>query len=281
VSSGATVSARRRPPGRSNRFGQVGIAHDTQTYWESVAESRWGAYVTDRERTHLLDALGRLEPGVSLEVGCEGGRWSRLVSERGWQVICTDVDEASLERCRARVPSAECILVRPNDRTLPVGDASVRLVLIYEVAPVMDSDWILADAARVLESGGLLVCSTWNPRSARGAAYRLLARVSTRENNGVRRFQDYYRGPPHGRFRKQLESQGFHVVRERGLCWFPFGRSSDSRLVGPATTLESALGLSRLPTLSPWVLTIAERRSRPAPTARASRARAASTRRGA
>lgn len=225
-----------------------------------MAESRWGAYVTDREREHLLDALGRVEPGVSLEVGCEGGRWSHLIRERGWQVICTDVDESSLALCRARLPDAECIHVEPDGRTLPVDDESVRLLLIYEVAPVMDSDWILAEAARALEPGGLLVCSTWNPRSARGAAYRLLAHVSKRENEGVRRFQDYYQGPPHGRFRKQLEARGFDIRRERGLCWFPFGRSSDSRLVGPATTMENALGLARLPTWSPWVLSIAQRR---------------------
>jgi len=217
--------------------------------------------VTQREREHLLDALGRTRAGVSLEVGCEGGRWSELIAERGWRVICTDVDDTSLELCRARVPSAQCVLVEPRDTRLPVDTASVRLLLIYEVAPVMDSEWILPEAARALEPGGLLVCSTWNPRSFRGAAYRLLARVSTRENDGIRRFQDYYRGPAHRAFRKQLASHGFDVLRERGLCWFPFGRSSDSRLVGPATTLESRLGLARVPTLSPWVLTTAQRLS--------------------
>jgi ubiquinone/menaquinone biosynthesis C-methylase UbiE len=235
-------------------------ANDTRTYWESVAETRWGAYVTDREREHLLDALERVEPGVSLEVGCEGGRWSHLIHTRGWHVICTDVDESSLALCTARLPDANCIHVDPDDRALPVDDKSVRLLLIYEVAQVIDSDWILGEAARVLEPAGLFVCSTWNPRSLRGAAYRMLARMSKREVEGVRRFQDYYRGPPHGTFRKQLDEQGFDVLRERGLCWFPFGRSSNSRLVGPATTVERALGLARTPGLSPWVLTIAQRR---------------------
>jgi SAM-dependent methyltransferase len=232
----------------------------TRTYWEGVATTRWGSYVTDREREHLLHALQLVRPGVALEVGCEGGRWSQLLDEHGWEVICTDVDEASLAICHERLPDAECIQVAPEDSALPVATRRVRLLLIYEVAPVMDSPWILAEAARVLEPGGVLVCSTWNPRSLRGAAYRLLARVDRRETDGVRRFQDYYRGPPHTTFRRRLRAHGFDVLRERGLCWFPFGRDSDSRLVGPATKAEAVVGLTRLPAWSPWVLTIAVRR---------------------
>jgi SAM-dependent methyltransferase len=235
-------------------------ADRAETYWEEVATSRWGSYVTDREHEHLLAALEQARPGVALEVGCEGGRWSKLVHDRGWQVVCTDVDATSLALCKRRIPDAECILVDPEDTRLPAESGRVRLVLVYEVAPVIDAPWFLGEAARVLEPGGLLVCSTWNSRSLRGAAYRVLARLDRQERDGARRFQTYYRGPSYHAFRKSLGAHGFEVVRERGLCWFPFKRDSDSPLVGPATALETALGLSRLPSLSPWVLTIAMRR---------------------
>ena len=231
--------------------------HSSITHWEAAAGSRWGQYVTDHERTNLLFALERLAPAMALDVGCEGGRWSKLLLDYGWAVVATDVDSESLAVCQRRLPQASCILVSEGDATLPIQTHALRLLLIYEVHAVMESSWILDEAARVLEPGGMLVCSTWNPRSLRGAAYRALAMLDRRERAGVRRFQDFYRGPPYTRFRSDLRAHGFEVLRERGICWFPFTRDSDSQLIDLATGIETRVGLTRLPSLSPWVLTVA------------------------
>jgi ubiquinone/menaquinone biosynthesis C-methylase UbiE len=225
-----------------------------------VSESRWGAYLTERQRLNLEHALHRVTPGTALEVGCEGGRWSEFIERRGWDVVCTDIDADSLRRCQQRLPQASCILVSADDETLPIEEKAVRLLLVYEVESVIESSWFLAEARRVLEPGGLLVCSYLNPTSARGAAYRFLARVSSRTRDGVARFQHYYRGPTYRAFRRALREHGFEPVREEGVCWFPFTRASNSIAVPWAVRAERALGLYRLPTVSPWILMVAIRR---------------------
>ena len=229
------------------------------TYWERVSESRWGAYITERERIALSYALDHLPLGAALEVGCEGGRWSALVNDRGWDVVCTDVDARSLARCAERIPSARCVHVASEDESLPVGTGEVDLLLVYEVNDVVESAWFPQEAARVLRPGGLLVCSYWNAFSLRGLAYRTLARVSRRSVDGIQRFQAYYQGPRYRAFRKALRASGFEPVREEGLCWFPFTRDSDAAVIPTVVAIEGALGLRRLPSVSPWVLTVATR----------------------
>ena len=132
------------------------------TYWERVSESRWGAYITERERIALTYALDRLPLGTALEVGCEGGRWSTVVRDHGWDVVCTDVDAKSLARCAERIPSARCVQVSSTDETLPVATGEVALLLVYEVNEVVESSWFPREAARALRPGGMLVCSYWN-----------------------------------------------------------------------------------------------------------------------
>lgn len=221
------------------------------TYWEQVAQSRWGAYVTERKRDTLCRALERVSPAKALEVGCEGGRWSKLLSDRGWSVTCTDIDERALSVCQERLSDARCVLTSPESTALPCETGEMRLVLVYEVPEVIESEWILREVRRVLEPGGVFVCSSLNPQSLRGAFHRMLGKA---RNDGARAS---YRGRSYGAFRDDLAAHGFRTVDETGLCWLPFTRASDSPLVVPATALERALRLDRIPRLSPWILTVA------------------------
>jgi SAM-dependent methyltransferase len=229
---------------------------EVKTFWDGAADTTWGAYLTDAERRVLLRAL-ELAPrdGDAMEVGCEGGRWSRYVVDRRGSAICTDIDPGVLELCAQRLPQARCVLSRPEDERLPAGDRDLAMLLVFEVPPVTSGTWFAAEAARVLGPGGILAFSHDNPASIRALAHRAAALVDP----GRTTPHGYYRGPSYARLRQSLVRTGFEMIHEEGLAWAPFGRLSNSRLVPAAVRAERALGLRRLASVSPWVLAIARR----------------------
>ncbi|MER5387544.1 methyltransferase domain-containing protein [Saccharopolyspora sp. NPDC002686] len=226
------------------------------TYWERVAESRWGRYITaEEERAIVLagDQVGA--PGRALDIGCDGGRWARVLERRGWKVTCTDVDDDAIRLCTEQLPQVQCIRVNPSDTRLPLADASVSLALCIEVIAVVSSEWFAEEAARVLAPGGMLVATAWNRSSPRGLAACAVSRLRDRKPH------PFY-GHSYHALRRKLRAAGFEICSEQGLCWFPFSRASDSRLIPVAAKLEKATGLDRLALLSPWVLVTARKGNR-------------------
>jgi SAM-dependent methyltransferase len=210
------------------------------TFWEHAAQKRWGRYLTSAEKAALETAASGVRPGTSLEVGCDGGRWSQLLAALGWSTICVDVKEEAVELCR-------------DDSSFPVADSSVNLLLVYEVPPVTNSPWFASEAARVLEPGGMLVCTITNPASIRAAVYRACTLVSASR----RRWLITYEGPTFQGVRRDLEEHGFNLLFKEGLGWAPFNRHSDSRLIPYFTWLEQVVGLRRLVRFSPLVVVVA------------------------
>jgi SAM-dependent methyltransferase len=234
------------------------IIMDPITYWEKVAETKWGSYIANIEKQVILEACRLSEkPGRALDIGCEGGRWSRLLAGSGWEMTCIDVNKNVLDICKERIPNAECILVDSTDTSLPVPAQSMDLILCCEVPPVVNSDWFMADAYRVLVRGGTVVGVVFNSLSFRGLFHRG-ARVFGKRNKGV----DYY-DHSYLRWKERLRRSGFKIIREKGFCWFPLTRSSNSGLVPVFQFLENAFRLSSLVNLSPWVAFIATKSSIP------------------
>ena len=97
----------------------------------------------------------------------------------------------------------------------------------------------------------MLVGVALNRRSIRGAFVRLKERLQ----GGPTGFYTHQ----YASRRRALREAGFEIVRERGYCWFPFSRASDSRLIPLLTRLERWLLLDRLPLLSPWVVFVARK----------------------
>lgn len=224
------------------------------TYWEKVANTRWGAYTTDIARCAILKAhdLSR-KPATALEIGTEGGRWSKLLADLGWNMVCLDVNDEVLKICKKRIPEATCILVKPTDNKIPYANDSVNLLLCVEVAPVIQSDWFINEAFRVLQNDGLIVGVFWNLLSFRG----LFSHIKTSFAGGFDYYKIAYRS-----WKYDLSISGFRILHEEGYCWFPFSRASNSAFVPYFTRLEKKSGLRKLPDLSPWIAFIAQKRSK-------------------
>jgi len=224
------------------------------TFWEEAAQTRWGRYLSSAEKAALEAAASSVRPGTSLEIGCDGGRWSQLLAALGWSTICVDVREEAVELCRSRIPSARCLLVKSDDSSFPVVDSSVDLLLVYEVPHVTTTPWFISEAVRVLGPDGMLVCTISNPASIRAAVYRAWMSVSE-----ARRRWPVYQGPSFKRVRRDLEENGFHVLLQEGLGWAPFSRRSESRLIPYCTWIERLVGLRRLVRFSPLVIVVARK----------------------
>lgn len=250
MSHGQAVPSELRPPRKS-----VSWRTDPLTRWEKIGTgTRWGRYTT----AIIEDAVRRAirlagTPSAALDVGCEGGRWSLLAAEAGWSLTCTDVDADVLRLCAHRLPEATCILVSPTDTTLPCGDGTISLLLCLEVNPVMDSDWFMAEARRVLRPNGVMVGVLLNRLSLRGQLVR------AKQSLGLASMS-FYRWTYPG-WRRRMQGTGLQIEHAEGFCWFPLSRASNSSLTSTFERLERVLGLRRIPFLSPWIVFIARARA--------------------
>jgi len=104
----------------------------------------------------FVRALGA--PAAALDLGCGDGRLTAELTAS--EVVAADVSEVALERARERLPSAEAVLVAP-DEPLPLDDTSFDLVLCAETLEhVRDVQQLLSEARRVLRPGGRLAVTT-------------------------------------------------------------------------------------------------------------------------
>jgi SAM-dependent methyltransferase len=225
--------------------------NEATTRWERAATTKWGAYISDAEERAILHghALSG-EPGTALDIGCEGGRWARVLTDLGWRMICSDINREALAICQKRLPEATCILRQPEENTLPCASGSVGLFLCIEVSPIIEADWFFSEASRVLKRGGLIVVVYWNLLSFRGLFSHARALLA----GGL----DFYTTAYFAR-KKVAKKNGFRVVYEDGFCWFPFRRESNSLLIPFVISLEKQLGLRRLVAFSPWVVTVLQK----------------------
>jgi SAM-dependent methyltransferase len=224
-------------------------------YWELIARTtRWGRYLAKVE-TDIILRGDRLvsERTNAVDLGCGGGRWSRLLADRGWNMTCVDVNPDSLHACRQKLPEARCVQVTPESTSIPCETRSQRMILCMEAPDVIEGEWFIPEAMRVIEPGGVFIGFYMNPRSWRGLVWRSM-RTSNWDGG------KHYSGPPYSTWRKRFLSAGFEMIHQESCSWAPFGRTSNSPLIPLFTRLERWTQLHRLTAIAPWVLFVARKK---------------------
>jgi SAM-dependent methyltransferase len=105
-----------------------------------------------RERRHLLaDQIRRLRPGTAVDVGAAGGGNTRVLQGAGWTAIALEYGEQGAEVARDR----GLVVIRADAHRLPVGDASLDLVVAFDVLEhLADDATAAAEIHRGLRPGG-------------------------------------------------------------------------------------------------------------------------------
>ncbi len=134
-----------------------------------------------RDMVDWIVSIAALEPGaIVADVGCGTGISSRLFSDRGFDVIGIDPNEAMLAHARS-VGGARYALGEAVAMGLP--DGSVDLVIVAQAFHWFDVDGALGEFRRVLKTSGCCA-AFWNTRSTETAFmadYDALLRHHSRE----------------------------------------------------------------------------------------------------
>lgn len=146
-------------------------------YYDAFAES-YEAHRDGRSRYHdLLDALeiDLATPYVRerevLEVGCGTGLILRRLAGVAARAVGVDLSPGMLARARARGLEVH----EGSATSLPFADGSFDVAVSFKTLPhVPDLPRALAEMARVVRPGGVLIAELYNPRSLRRLAKRAL-----------------------------------------------------------------------------------------------------------
>jgi ubiquinone/menaquinone biosynthesis C-methylase UbiE len=119
------------------------------------------------------------QPQIVLELGAGTGKLTRVIAALGHDVHATDPDAAMLQLLERGVPGVRT--AQAGAEEIPLGDASVDVVIAAQAFHWFDLDRALPEIARVLRPGGR-ICLVWNTRNERIPWVRRLgALIGTQE----------------------------------------------------------------------------------------------------
>ena len=112
----------------------------------------------------------RLHPVDVADIGCGTGRYTDILARRcacGLRIFCCDYSIAMLTECSKRMrlefPNKDIHYCRVCANDLPFADGSLDAVITFNAVHHFNLDLFVAEASRVLQTGGLLSIYTRTP----------------------------------------------------------------------------------------------------------------------
>ena len=170
----------------------------------------------------------RLSGVQVLDAGSGYGAFSQAAVERGAAVVSLDIGERLVVRTIARAGSRGVVA---DVCQLPVRDERFDVVISSEMLEHTEApERAIAELARVLRTGGLLVLTT--PNRAWQGVVRAASRLRLRPFRGIENFVAW------GELEAWCSAAGLDVVLHRGFHPWPFQLG----LNGAARAVEARLG---------------------------------------
>lgn len=109
-------------------------------------------------------AAAQLQPSDAvLDIGCGAGYGTRMLSNHARQVTGVDVSVEAVTTATAAYGSARCVFSSYDGARLPFADGQFDAATSFQtIEHVTDDERFVADAARVVKSGGVFVLTTPN-----------------------------------------------------------------------------------------------------------------------
>jgi|GEM_PF-50590 len=162
---------------RARSFGGVADAYDRgrPAYpRDAVSWLLTGTVPDDTAEAAGTSGTSRGDQLTVLELGAGTGKLTRLLVEAGHDVHASEPDEAMLALLRRDLPGVRTSRTGAED--IPLGDASVDVVVAAQCFHWFDSEVALDEISRVLKPGGQLAL-VWNERDERIPWVKKLGRI--------------------------------------------------------------------------------------------------------
>jgi SAM-dependent methyltransferase len=192
-----------------------------QSGWERASAHYEDAFgtLTPQAAGPLLDAAGVSRGRRVLDVATGPGPIAAAAAERGADVIGLDFSAAMIAESRRRHPA---IAFREGDaETLPFDASSFDAVVMnFGLLHLAQPDTAIAEAHRVLRSGGRYALTVWAPPEEAIGFGLVLAAVRDFGNPDVPLPEGppFFRFSDHAEFRRTLEHAGFSDVHVQTLA---------------------------------------------------------------
>jgi ubiquinone/menaquinone biosynthesis C-methylase UbiE len=129
-------------------------------------------WVSERETDAVRSALAGHQPGEVLDAGAGTGRITGVLRSLDWRVTAVDASVGMLAQHARNEPEATRLRGRLGE-PLPFADASFDAAVAMRVLKYVDRfDDAIAEMARVVKPGGVVVIELTNPYSAARLGYR-------------------------------------------------------------------------------------------------------------